>query len=114
MGGLAAGWNALSLDLRQRDLLSNAELAALMFEQLQLTARQKEGLRALPHLARLGLTSVLPARCFVAGAVPELASGAVGSEHHLWVSRTCWGWLLWVAFQTGLLYTRDVTSVGAV
>lgn len=62
MSGLAVGFNALSLDLRQRDLLSNAELASLTFEKLQLTARQTEGLRGLPHVARLGLTTVLPAR----------------------------------------------------
>jgi hypothetical protein len=63
MGGLACGWNALVLDLRQRDLLSNRELACLTFEELQLTAQQKDSLLRLPHVARLGLTTVLPARC---------------------------------------------------
>jgi hypothetical protein len=62
MSALAAGWNALVLDLRQRDLLSNRELASLTFEQLQLTHSQKQHLRELPHVGQLGLTSVLPAR----------------------------------------------------
>lgn len=62
MSALAAGWNALVLDLRERDLLSNKELAALTFEQLQLTHSQKQHLRELPHVGHLGLTSVLPAR----------------------------------------------------
>lgn len=62
MSALAAGWNALVLDLRERDLLNNSELASLTFEQLQLTHSQKQHLRDLPHVGRLGLTSVLPAR----------------------------------------------------
>lgn len=44
-------------------------------------------------------------RCFLAGAVGELASGAVGNTHHLWVAQVVWGWLLWVLWQTGLLNT---------
>lgn len=68
MSALAAGWNALALDLRERDLLNNRELAALTFEQLQLTHSQKQHLRELPHVGDLGLTSVLPARCGVATA----------------------------------------------
>jgi hypothetical protein len=63
MSALAAGWNALTLDLRERDLLNNSELAALTFEQLQLTHSQKEALVAMRHVRKLGLTSVLPARC---------------------------------------------------
>lgn len=51
-------------------------------------------------------------RCFMAGAVPDLASGAVGSAHHLWVGRQAFGWLLWVAWQTGLLYDDNETKVG--
>jgi hypothetical protein len=47
----------------------------------------------------------------MAGAVPELASGVVGSTHHLWVARTAWGWLLWVAWQTGLLYNQNDIEV---
>ena len=75
MSALAAGWNALVLDLRQRDLLNNRELAALMFEQLQLTHSQKMELLGqksdqgqqnnqgrVAHLQRLRLTTVLPAR----------------------------------------------------
>jgi len=62
MAALAAGWNALVLDLRERDLLNNRELAALTFEQLQLTHSQKCNFRNLPHVGDLGLTSVLPAR----------------------------------------------------
>ncbi len=62
MSALAAGWNALVLDLRERDLLNNRELASLTFEQLQLTHSQKQHLRELPHVEHLGLTSVLPAR----------------------------------------------------
>jgi len=51
-------------------------------------------------------------RCFLAGAVPDLASGAVGSAHHLWVGRVVWGWLLWVSWQSGLLYDDNQTKVG--
>jgi hypothetical protein len=271
MSALAAGWNALVLDLRERDLLNNKELAALTFEQLQLTHSQKQHLRELPHVGHLGLTSVLPARCgfpllchlsnqclpggcagrsmdpiavgrsspptieypgmhpclylssmvgmmrrlslqqavqnclqsslrlghaqavwqphfaasltavrtcwmlnlahlpmphlaaltvrtqlvpflrvvpeqlshhgpfvykphscsvlcwddttchawqccvcrcFMAGAVPDLASGSTGSAHHLWVGRVAFGWLLWVAWQTGLLYDDNDVRVG--
>lgn len=51
-------------------------------------------------------------RCFLAGAVPDLASGAVGSAHHLWVGRVVWGWLLWASWQSGLLYDDNQTKVG--
>lgn len=47
----------------------------------------------------------------MAGAVPELASGGVGSAHQLWVGRVAFGWLLWVAWQTGLLYDDNDTEV---
>lgn len=176
MCALAAGWNGLVLDLRERDLLDNRELAVLSFEQLQLTHSQKGHLRNLPHVGQLGLTSVLPARwgllnqggdalqsftdltwsadccvvyrvqrlawacsalshkaskqqeavggvpallhaacrCFMAGAVPELASGHVCSAHHAWVGRMAWGWLLWVVWQTGLLYNGNATEVRVV
>jgi hypothetical protein len=43
----------------------------------------------------------------MAGAVPDLASGSVGSAQHLWVGRVAFGWLLWVAWQTGLLYNSN-------
>jgi hypothetical protein len=49
----------------------------------------------------------------MAGAVPELAAGAPGSAHHLWVGRVAFGWLLWVAWQTGLLYDDNDTAVSA-
>lgn len=87
MCGLACGWNALVLDLRQRDLLSNKELACLTFEELQLTDKQKEHLRKLqtqekkakdagkvPEVA-LGLTTVLPARCVCLWAPSSPAAG---------------------------------------
>lgn len=83
MSALAAGWNALVLDLRERDLLSNRELASLSFEQLQLTHSQKQHLRDLPHVGDLGLTSVLPARCACLaaqvgiGGVVETATGCL-------------------------------------
>lgn len=51
-------------------------------------------------------------RCFMAGSVPELASGVVGSAHHLHVGRMVWGWLLWVSWQAGLLYDNNETKVG--
>lgn len=57
MSALAAGWNALAYDLRQRDLLSNRELACITFEQLLLSEAQEQELRGL------GLLPVLPARC---------------------------------------------------
>lgn len=89
MSALAAGWNALALDLRERDLLNNRELAALTFEQLQLTHSQKQHLRELPHVGDLGLTSVLPARCGVSDCntnmlVPQLqctGHNALGAGH---------------------------------
>lgn len=62
MCAIAAGWNALVLDLRQRDLLSTKELAIVMFEQLQLTHSQKQHLLNEDHLKALKLTTVLPAR----------------------------------------------------
>jgi hypothetical protein len=58
----AAGWNALVLDLRQRDLLNNRELALLSFEPLQLTHTQKTAFSSNPTLKPLGLTTMLPAR----------------------------------------------------
>jgi hypothetical protein len=48
----------------------------------------------------------------MAGAVPDLASGSAGSAHHLWVGRVAFGWLLWVAWQTGLLYDDSDVRVG--
>lgn len=48
----------------------------------------------------------------MAGAVPDLASGSTGSAHHLWVGRVAFGWLLWVAWQTGLLYDDNDVRVG--
>lgn len=76
MSALAAGWNAMVYDLRQRDLLSNKELACITFEQLVVDDRLQQELKAM------GLTDVLPARCvFIAcraycigqswGAVPD-------------------------------------------
>lgn len=56
MSALAAGWNALVDDLRQRDLLSNKELAHVSFEHLLLDDRQEVEVRSW------GLTTVLPAR----------------------------------------------------
>jgi len=50
-------------------------------------------------------------RCFLAGAVPELASGAVGARHHLWVAQVVWHWLLWVMWQAGLLQTDNADDV---
>lgn len=47
----------------------------------------------------------------MAGAVPDLASGSVGSPHHLWVGRVAFGWLLWIAWQTGLLYDSNDMQV---
>lgn len=47
----------------------------------------------------------------MAGAVPELAAGSVGSAHHLWVGRVAFGWLLWIAWQTGLLYDDNDIKV---
>jgi hypothetical protein len=47
----------------------------------------------------------------MAGAVPDLASGSVGSAHHLWVGRVAFGWLLWIAWQTGLLYDSNDLQV---
>lgn len=43
-------------DLRQRDLLSNKELACVTFEQLLLSPAQEK------YVKDLGLTTVLPAR----------------------------------------------------
>jgi len=56
---VAAGWNALVVDLRHRDLLSNTELAGLLFEQLQLGPEQ---LAFIKNNKDLALTTVLPAR----------------------------------------------------
>lgn len=53
----------------------------------------------------------------MAGAVPDLASGSVGSAHHLWVGRGAFGWLLWISWQTGLLYDSNdiqVIEIGGV
>jgi len=78
ISALAAGWNALVLDLRERDLLNNRELASLTFEQLQLTHSQKRELlgdtqqgQASSVVKDLMLTTVLPARCVT--YVPRLA-----------------------------------------
>lgn len=60
MSALAAGWNALAYDLRQRDLLSNKELACVTFEHLLLDEAQEQEVRDL------GLLTVLPARCATA------------------------------------------------
>eukprot|EP00775_Hariotina_reticulata_P008714 gene8714-8895_t len=73
------------LDKQQRDLLSNKELACLLFEQLQLDSDQ---LNFISNNKDLGLTTVLPARCFIAGAVPELVAGVPGSEQELWTVAT--------------------------
>eukprot|EP00879_Flechtneria_rotunda_P005368 GHRR01005656.1.p1 GENE.GHRR01005656.1~~GHRR01005656.1.p1 ORF type:complete len:1010 (+),score=343.06 GHRR01005656.1:121-3150(+) len=106
LSALASGWDVLAVDLRQRDLLSNRELACLLFEQLQLSQEQLE------HLRDLGLTTVLPARCFVAGAVPDLAAAAVGSDHHLWVAKACWVWMCWLCWQAGLIDGKEVRCQG--
>lgn len=46
----------------------------------------------------------------MAGAVPELAAAELGSEHHLWVAKTCWSWFCWLAYQTQLINEQEVNS----
>eukprot|EP00878_Enallax_costatus_P004393 GHUV01004631.1.p1 GENE.GHUV01004631.1~~GHUV01004631.1.p1 ORF type:complete len:1313 (+),score=319.45 GHUV01004631.1:85-4023(+) len=105
MSALSAGWNAMVYDLRQRDLLSNKELACIAFEQLVLDEGTQQ------ELKDMGLTDVLPARCFIAGAVPELASAAAGSDHQLYVAGVCWQWFGWLLYKCDFIQKTDMDGL---